>query len=157
MVYALDDNHSRDSDLYVTVYPIILGACLMFIVNQIMIEYTQIKNANLRDHYRDFWNLNDLAYLTLNIIVVFSNLHNLMDVSYQRVLAAWSAIGLWMKVLDWLRLFDATAFFISLYEQTIRAIASFMLVMLTWWMTFGTAFYIINLNRAPGSAGDMVP
>ena len=157
MVYALDDNHSRESDLYVTVYPIILGACFMFIVNQIMIEYTQIKNANLRDHYRDFWNLNDLAYLTLNIIVVFSNLNNLMDIFYQRVLAAWSAIGLWMKVLDWLRLFDATAFFISLYEQTIRAIASFMLIMLTWWMTFGTAFYIINLSRAPGSAADMVP
>ena len=157
MVYALDDDNSHESNCYACVYPVLVGVCSMFIMNQFMIEYTQIKNSSIRDHFSDFWNLNDLAYLTLNTIVVFSNFNGFMDIFYQRVLAAWSAIGLWMKVLDWLRLFDTTAFFISLYEQTLHAIASFMLVMFTWWMTFGTAFYIINLNRAPGSAGDMVP
>ena len=32
-----------------------------------------------------------------------------------------------------------------------------MLVMFIWWMTFGTAYYIVNLNRVEGSASDMVP
>ena len=53
-----------------------------------------------------------------------------------------------MKVLDWLRLFDATAFFIALSNQTIKEIGSFLIIMFVWYMTFGTAFYIINLNRS---------
>ena len=43
---------------------------------------------------------------------------------------------------------DATAFFIALSNQTIKEIGSFLIIMFVWYMTFGTAFYIINLNRS---------
>ena len=84
-------------------------------------------------------------------------MNNLMPIKIQRVFSALAAVCLWMKVLDWLRLFDSTAFFISLYQQTIKGIQSFLIIMAVWYMTFGTAFYIINLNRVAGSDADLVP
>ena len=80
-----------------------------------------------------------------------------MPINIQRIFSAIAAVCLWMKVLDWLRLFDRTAFFIALYQETIKGVASFLIIMSVWYMTFGTAFYIINLNRVDGGNADLVP
>ena len=52
-----------------------------------------------------------------------------------------------LKMLDWLRLFNSTAFFVGLITETIYDIRWFFLIMVIWYMTFGTAFYILNLQR----------
>ena len=122
-----------------------------------MCEYKQIVETSVLEHFSNFWNVNDLLYLVLNIFVLSCNMNDLIPLNTQRVMSAVAAVCLWMKVLDWLRLFDRTAFFISLYTQTIKGITSFLIIMSVWYMTFGTAFYIINLNREKGSDGDLVP
>lgn len=122
-----------------------------------MCEYKQIVETSVLEHFSNFWNVNDLLYLVLNIFVLSCNMNELIPLNIQRVMSAVAAVCLWMKVLDWLRLFDRTAFFISLYTQTIKGITSFLIIMSVWYMTFGTAFYIINLNREKGSDGDLVP
>ena len=58
--------------------------------------------------------MNDLIYLILNSIVLIVNMLDLIDMYDQRTIAAISVCFLWFKVFDWLRLFDTTAFFISL-------------------------------------------
>ena len=49
--------------------------------------------------------------------------------------------------MDWLRLFNETAFFVGLTVETIYDIRWFIVIMVIWYITFGTAFYIINLKR----------
>ena len=66
-----------------------------------------------------------------------------------------SVIFLWFKVFDWLRLFDGTAFFTKLITETLWSIRDFVIVLLVWYFMFGTAFYIINMNRLEGN--DVVP
>ena len=58
--------------------------------------------------------------------------------------------------MDWLRLFDSTAFFIRLMMQTIASTRFFMIIMIIWYMTFGTAFYILNLS-SKSDDDDFVP
>ena len=48
-------------------------------------------------------------------------------------------------MIDWLRLFDATAFYISLTTSTIYSIRHFMIIMGVWYLTFGTAFFVLSL------------
>ena len=54
---------------------------------------------------------------------------------------------MWLKMLDWLRLFDSTAFFIKLIIQTVIDVLPFFLIFFIFIFMFGTAFYIVNLNR----------
>lgn len=55
---------------------------------------------------------------------------------------------LWIKLIDWLRLFEETAFYVHLSKETLKDIIHFLIVMIIWYMTFGTAFYVLSLNRA---------
>ena len=54
-----------------------------------------------------------------------------------------------MKVFDWLRLFDKTAFFIRLIQETVISIRSFLMILVLCYLMFGSAFYIININLGP--------
>ena len=107
-------------------------------------------------YFTNYWNLIDLVYLTLNLYVIVSNFlgafFDFGDITTARVVASVSAIFLWSKVLDWLRLFDGTAFYIFLIEITVRDIGSFLIIMLISYMMYGTAFYLLNLNRSEDSA-----
>lgn len=111
---------------------------------------------DFKNHFNKYWNVNDAIYLTFNIIILLTNLTYSMTLDHQRVIAAFASIFMWLKVLDWLRLFDDTAFFISLIKETMNGIVSFLIIMVVWYMTFGTAFYMINLSRKQGSDGDFI-
>ena len=102
---------------------------------------------NFRNHFRNFWNVNDIVYLFLNIIIIFVNVTETVSIYHQRMIASIAVISIWLKVLDWLRLFDTTAFFVALIKRTITGMTSFLIIMFVWYMTFGTAFYIVNLSR----------
>ena len=53
---------------------------------------------------------------------------------------------MWIKVLEWLRLFDSTAFFFLLFEKTLQDMKHFVIFLLIWYMMFGTAVYILNFS-----------
>ena len=75
MVYALDDDSQNRPLLYHFVYFPLLGFCFMFIINQIICEYVQIREASsIREHFSNYWNMNDLCYLVLNITVMSCNM-----------------------------------------------------------------------------------
>ena len=91
--------------------------------------------------------MNDLTYLILNLVVM---LMNLLDhegtLEWQRTLASVAVCFLWFKVFDWLRLFDGTAFFIKLIEETLWSIRAFFIIMVVWYLMFGSAIYILNMS-----------
>ena len=93
--------------------------------------------------------MNDLTYLALNSLVMASSIiGNLIPLDQERNFAAISIICLWFKVYDWLRLFNDTAFFVRLIEETFLSIKSFLIVIFVFFMMFGSAFYVINMNLA---------
>lgn len=63
------------------------------------------------------------------------------------MIGAANAFILITKVIDWLRLFEPTAVFINLTAETIIGIGYFMIIMVVWYVAFGTAFYFINIPR----------
>lgn len=69
-----------------------------------------------------------------------------------RIVAAVSSVFLWLKVLEWLKLFDKTAFFIFLIQSTLRGITFFLIIMLISLMMFGTAFYLLSMSRTEENA-----
>ena len=120
-------------------------------VNQAKCEYVQWLNSETNyDYFSDYWNMNDLTYLLLNLLVLFMNLFDHDDtIDLQRTFAAISICFLWFKVFDWLRLFDGTAFFIILIEETLNAIRHFLIILFVWYMMFGSAIYILNMGLPP--------
>ena len=93
--------------------------------------------------------MNDMIYLVTNYIVMLSSIFgDIIPREIMRNFAAFSIICLWFKVYDWLRLFNNTAFFVRLIEETFISIKSFLIVIFVFFMMFGSAFYVINMNLA---------
>ena len=52
-----------------------------------------------------------------------------------------------MKFYDWLRLFDATAFYITLIEITLTDILPFLVLFIVALLTFGIPLTMLTMNR----------
>lgn len=121
--------------------------CAVMTINNIMNEYVQLQHRDLIG-YLSFWNLNDLAYLLSNILLLVASGTNWpLGLESMKLCGSFTAFFLLLKLIDWLRLFNETAFFVGLMTETIKDIEYFVIIMLIWYMTFGTAFYILNLSR----------
>ena len=83
---------------------------------------------------------------TLLIIVTICEI-DFPSNSHRRVIASVSCMLIWMKMFDWLRLFDATSFYIKLIIQTIKDIMPFMAIFPFFMFTVGTSVYILNMER----------
>ena len=148
MVFALTNDAAFSARYRGGLYYFHFAATAVFMTNQIKCELTQLQNeASYADYFLDFWNFNDFIYLGLNFLVLLSNLTGACGIELQRTMAATSACFLWIKMLDWLRLFPTTAFYMSLVKETILDISSFLIIMAVWYLLFGTAFYLLSYNR----------
>ena len=97
--------------------------------------------------YWSFWNLIDLTYTGLNFLLIYLYfLDDSTSLDTQRTLAAISFCAIWFRVIEWLRLFESTAFFIRLIEETMDYIKYFMIIMILWYIMFYTAIDILNLG-----------
>lgn len=106
MVIALKNGYELSAIYYRTFFPLV-GALCVFIANQVQVERYQLRFKTYSEYFSSFWNLNDLAYLILNSVLIYLCLVNPgFPIKYTRYIAAISACFLWFKLLDWLRLFD---------------------------------------------------
>ena len=69
------------------------------------------------------------------------------SVKNARLLCSVVVLIIWLKLKDFLRLFDTTAFFIKLIEQTIEDIIPFMMIFPFFLYSIGTSVYILNMSR----------
>ena len=65
------------------------------------------------------------------------------DVS-QRVISALIVVISWMKMFDWLRLFDNSSMHVSLIYHTLSDILPFFSIFLLFLFMFGAAMFILN-------------
>mmetsp|Transcript_2938 Transcript_2938/g.4004 ORF Transcript_2938/g.4004 Transcript_2938/m.4004 type:complete len:230 (-) Transcript_2938:532-1221(-) len=65
-----------------------------------------------------------------------------------RVFAAFGSCFTLLKLLDWLRLFEQTAFYVLLVGETLSDIKFFLLVLFTTLMMFGAPLLMLNSNDA---------
>ena len=104
-------------------------------------------------YFLDYWNYIDFGAIVLNVIFIFMLNVNcvLKHNDYYakntiRLIAALGSFILWVKLFYWMRLFKATAYFITLITQTIIDIKVFMVMLTILLMAFATFFSIINKN-----------
>ena len=88
------------------------------------------------------------TYFTSIILIILSMLNsNHPTIEIRCILAALIAIMMWIKMLDWLRVFDSTAFFIKLIWATIIDVLPFFMILFIFIFMFGSALYILSMNR----------
>ena len=99
--------------------------------------------------YFSFMNCLDLLTYMISTILIFLSMISLEIPSIQSrcVLAALISIMMWLKMLEWLRVFDSTAFFIKLILQTMVDILPFFVIFFIFIFMFGSALYILSMNR----------
>jgi len=64
------------------------------------------------------------------------------------VIAAFSTFCMYVKVLDWFRLFQPTSFFIRLFIETMLDIRYFVIIFFVALMMFGVPMFMLNMNRS---------
>ena len=74
-----------------------------------------------------------------------------MDIDTLTVIAAFSSACKFAKLVDWLRLFEKTSFYVLLVVETVIDIGPFMLLFFTALMMFGMPVLMLNQNREEGS------
>ena len=77
---------------------------------------------------------------------------NFFNLDYQRSTAAISVFFLWLKAIEWLSLFEKTAFYMHLIKETLTSILEFLIIMFVLYMMFGSTIYILNLGLPPEEA-----
>ena len=137
------ENDFKDGD---KLFMVIL-ACLTIIllVYQMIIEILQLMGTTFTDYICTFPNAFDIFQLSSTLFIVIIRLieSEHANTDSVRIVAAVSVFLLWMKMFDWLKLFEPTSFYIKLVTATFRDMASFMLLFFTSLAMFGTAMYML--------------
>ena len=63
-------------------------------------------------------------------------------------MAAFATFSMFVKVLDWMRLFDQTSFYIHLIQQTATEIAGFLGLLFISLLMFGIPMIMLNSSRS---------
>ena len=80
--------------------------------------------------------------------IILINLIGLeVDKKRLRLLAAIASCLLLAKLYDWLRLFEATSFYIQLIKVTVYEISAFMILLVIALCMFGIPMLLINQGR----------
>ena len=77
---------------------------------------------------------------------------HLVNVENLRVVASIASCNILIKMFDWLRLLEATAFYIMLLEHTMKDVVPFMVLIGVALCMFGIPLVIINQNRAEANS-----
>ena len=96
------------------------------------------------------WNKVDFTdiMLTLFLAVVIMPGDTLIPIELARVIAAFSSCVKIVKLFDWLRLFEATSFYIHLIQETLDDIQAFMILYVMALLMFAVPLILMNLKRA---------
>ena len=97
-------------------------------------------------------NFLDILQYSSNLFLIVLSIFN---VDYPKletrcVLSALIVMIMWMKMLDLLRLFDRTAFFIKLILRTMVDVMPFFVIFFIFIFMFGSSLYILSMHRQSG-------
>ena len=95
-----------------------------------------------------------MIYLTLTALVMLTSFEPffIFDVETLRAIASVASCTMMLKFIDWLRVFEPTAFYVLLMTETIRDTKIFIILILFALMMFGIPLSILNENRGEEDA-----
>lgn len=93
-------------------------------------------------------NVLDLFQYVSNFFLIFITLcgFEVVDQNSRRVWCSLLVLLMWVKLFDWLRMFNKTSFYISLILTTVKDILPFFAIFPIFLFAFGTAMYILDTN-----------
>ena len=86
-----------------------------------------------------------IGTLFLNIVTIGE--FDIMPMENLRIIGALTAFLLILKLYDWCRLFNVTAFYVLLVQATLRDALVFLMLLLLALLMFGVPISILNFNR----------
>lgn len=106
------------------------------------------------DYFKSFWNWFDIVGLALNLLIT---LHTLLESSWLtlwelRLLSAIASCNIFIKVFDWLRLFEKTSFYVQLVGEVLGEIRYFGVLVFVSLCMFGLPLAMLNHNRSNENA-----
>lgn len=133
------------------IFGLLLG---IFALNCLWVEITQIFN-DPKGYLTSVYNWNDLFQYSVTLFIVIVNIFGdgTRIIGLERSLCSFVLLSQGAKaVLDWLRLFDNTSFYVTLILKTIRDIGYIAWIIIIILIYIGSALYMLNLNA--NLAGD---
>ena len=130
----------------------VTSTCFLF--NEIFVEARQFKGLTKKMKYiSNGWNWIDFFGLSLSLIF---NIHTLAEmheipVETLRIMAAFATCAIFIKLYDWLRLFESTAFYVLLVKLTMKDILPFMILLFVSLLIFDIPMSMLSLNRDENS------
>ena len=91
-------------------------------------------------------NIADLFQFFANFLFLTTSLLDLqlLEDNKQRATSSFIMVIMWLKMFDWLRMFDNASKYVSLIYQTIADILPFFGIFLILLYTFGSAMFILD-------------
>ena len=114
-----------------------------------MVAYFEYKHAvDSGIEYLNPWNIIDIGAIIFSWFVTICILVRTENPCFRtlRILACFASLMLLVKLYDWMRIFDATAFYIQLVQTTFLDIGGFIFLLLIGLMAFGFPMLFINMN-----------
>jgi len=99
------------------------------------------------------WNWMDMPLIltTALILIAIVPQETMIEIDYLRPEAAIVSCLLLLKLYNWMRLFDSTAFYIKLVRVTLWDIRFFVILILTAVAAFGIPLIVLNLELSTDS------
>ena len=114
---------------------------------------------SLKEHFMSFWNYNDAMWLTFCPTIVLLSIPSKtpIDIEVLTTMSAFATFSMQVKVMDWMRIFSHTSFYVYLIQETIKRIAAFMMLMVISLMIFGIPMVMLNMNRTIDGEDEVIP
>lgn len=103
-------------------------------------------------YFSQTWNCIDAMSISLNLsflsLSALSQIKEAWIIEESQLLSigAYATFFMWCKMFYWMRLFESTAYYVTLIVQTITDCMTFMLMILIILLAFGNFFMVINQN-----------
>lgn len=95
---------------------------------------------------QNYWRHSKVIMLLLNVWIVTEHSTKFMGIDSTRLaqVASIEQFHLWYLVYNWLRIFDRTAMYVRLIQETVLNTRYFMVMLLLIICTFATSFLILD-------------
>lgn len=99
------------------------------------------------------WNYMDLPLILTTALILIASVpqETMIEIDNLRPFAAIVSCLLLLKLYNWMRLFDSTAFYIKLVRATLWEIRFFVILILTAVVAFGVPLIVLNLELSTDS------
>ena len=150
--YSMDDRNlymEGDRKIFWLIVEILI---ILSVIYQLFIELKQMMKEKLSEYFCSPYNLIDLLQYIGTLIVVSTNMakYDGLIMSYKRNICVFVLIAQAVKfVIDWLRLFGNTSFYVTLITRTMSDIVYFVIIQLALLYYIGIAVYMLQLDADP--------